>query len=384
LKALVLHHNLNSAGGEASLAVHMIESLHNIGYEVDLMTVQKPDLEFIADINGKRPPLKNIKYLIPFKINCLGVYQRLIAAMPVRSNLEDTDIIVSTSGDTLPYDVPPHVVCILYIHFPVLLRNMNHKYNQSVLWKTYFKPYQVLGKALSKKALVRSNIVLANSYFTQDALAKAYGIKSSVLYPPVDIERFSTAYHSRSRERKVLVLSRFSPEKRIEKIISLSQMVTNATSFEVVGSVTPMNRYYFNSLLEKIKDHGLQDKIKLTPNASNDELIEAMSSCNVYLHAMDGEHFGISIIEAMAAGLIPVVPSYGGCKEIVPSQYHYNTLEEAAEKISIASTDIDHGKIDYFNNIARQFSLQRFTENLKDFIQPISKKQEAMYSVQGN
>jgi alpha-1,2-mannosyltransferase len=382
LKALVLHHNLNSIGGEAAVAIHMIESLQQLGYEVSLMTVQKPDFNKMAERYGKTLRLKNIRYLIPCKLNYLGVYQRLLSAIPIPSNLKDVDIVVSTTGDTLPYNVPHDVICVQYIHFPVLLGNMNYKYNQSKLWRTYFKPYQVIGRALSKRAIARSNIVLANSFFTKDALARLYGIKANVLYPPVDIKRFFTAYQSRSREQKVLILSRFSPEKGIEKVIELSQMVTNATSFEVVGALTPGNRYYFNSLTEKINDHGLEDKIKLTPNASNEELIEIMSSCAVYLHTMYGEHFGVSIIEAMAAGLIPLVPSYGGCNEIVPSQCLYNTLQEAAERISTAIDDRDRRKMEYFHNIAQHFSLESFTESLKNIIQPLFESGKGVYSIQ--
>jgi hypothetical protein len=38
----------------------------------------------------------------------------------------------------------------------------------------------------------------------------------------------------------------------------------------------------------------------------------------------------------MAAGLIPIVPTVGGLTEFVPRKSHFNTLEEAADKISSA------------------------------------------------
>ena len=44
----------------------------------------------------------------------------------------------------------------------------------------------------------------------------------------------------------------------------------------------------------------------------------------------------MAILEAMAAGLFPVVPSIRGPAEFVPQQYQYNTLEQAAEIISSA------------------------------------------------
>jgi glycosyltransferase involved in cell wall biosynthesis len=48
---------------------------------------------------------------------------------------------------------------------------------------------------------------------------------------------------------------------------------------------------------------------------------------------MVGEHFGMAVLEAMAAGLIPVVPNEGGLTEFVPQKYQFDTLEKAAEII---------------------------------------------------
>jgi alpha-1,2-mannosyltransferase len=385
MKAVVLHHNLNNPGGEAALAIHTIESLHKMGYEVDLVTVQKPNFEIIFKTYGRRLPIKNVRYLFPFKINYLGIYQRLLTFAFRYSYFDDADIIINTNGDNLPYNVPYRIVCMLYVHFPISLLTSqgfsNTKYNRSKLWKTYYKPYQLMAKALIKRALARSNVILANSVFTKNALAMAYpGIKANVLYPPVDIDRFSAAYHSKSREAKVLIISRFSPEKQLDKIISLAQIVDNNITFQLIGLLSPANRQYFNSIRERIKHHGLQHRIILTPNATNEELIQAMSLCSTYLHTMEGEHFGISIIEAMAAGLTPIVPSYGGCTEIIPSHYHYSTLEGAARRISIAISERGHEKIEYFHNLAHQFSLSRFTEKLQQFIYSSSDGRKKVFS----
>jgi alpha-1,2-mannosyltransferase len=371
MKAVVLHHSLNKPGGEASLAIHTIESLHDIGYDVDLVTIQKPDFKMIARIYGRIPPLKNIKCLLPFKVNYFGIYQRLLMAAPKPSYFANAHIIINTNGDSLPLKIPRTAICMLYVHFPIsLLSSQNNKYNRSKLWNAYFKPYQSMASAFTKKALTRSNIVIANSLFTREALIKAYPeIEAHVLYPPVDIERFTTAYHSNPRGRKVLAISRFSPEKQINRILNLAKRLDDDINFQVVGSVAPANWPYFNSINKSINEQGLRHKIKLIPNATNKELIEVMSSCNTYFHTMEGEHFGVSIIEAMAAGLTPIVPSYGGCSEIVSSQCQYDTVEEAAEKITAAIYRNSRHTREYFRNLAQQFSLPQFTKRLHRFIQ---------------
>ncbi|HYZ96118.1 MAG TPA: glycosyltransferase, partial [Nitrososphaeraceae archaeon] len=88
-----------------------------------------------------------------------------------------------------------------------------------------------------------------------------------------------------------------------------------------------------------------------------------------YLHTMAGEHFGISIVEAMAAGLIPVVPSYGGCSEIVPSEYQYTTIQDAADCISKNIDHYDSTKKKFVSEIVKQFSPENFRRNLKYLIE---------------
>jgi glycosyltransferase involved in cell wall biosynthesis len=83
---------------------------------------------------------------------------------------------------------------------------------------------------------------------------------------------------------------------------------------------------------------------------------------------MYGEHFGISIVEAMAAGLVPIVPSYGGCSEIIPSANQYSTVEEAAKCISKNIDEYDEEKMTMIYDIARQFSSSLFRKNLQQYI----------------
>ena len=58
-----------------------------------------------------------------------------------------------------------------------------------------------------------------------------------------------------------------------------------------------------------------------------------MRKSKVYLHPFAGEPFGISTVEAMSAGLIPVVPDEGGYTEFVPEYYQFHTHQQAADII---------------------------------------------------
>jgi hypothetical protein len=144
-KAVVIHHTLNSLGGEATVAIETIESLYELGYEVDLVTVQPPDLDTLTRSYGKKIHIARTKSLLPFKLNYFGVYQRLLTLLS-SIDFRDSDVIINTHGDALPYRISGDVPYLLYLHFPTFLMNTasgygSNKYRKSFFWRAYFKPY---------------------------------------------------------------------------------------------------------------------------------------------------------------------------------------------------------------------------------------------------
>jgi hypothetical protein len=144
-KAAVIHHTLNSPGGESTVAIETIESLYELGYEVELVTVQPPDLDGISKSYGKKIHIATIKSLLPFKLNYFGVYQRLLTMLS-SMDFKDSDVVINTHGDALPYRISGNVPYLLYLHFPTFLMNSkgiygSNKYRKSFFWRAYFKPY---------------------------------------------------------------------------------------------------------------------------------------------------------------------------------------------------------------------------------------------------
>jgi alpha-1,2-mannosyltransferase len=375
-KAVVIHHTLNSLGGETTVAIETIESLYELGYEVELVTVQPPDLDSITKSYGKKIHIARIKSLLPFKLDYFGVYQRLLTMLS-SIDFKDCDVVLNTHGDALPYRISGDVPYLLYLHFPTFLMNSSgnygsNKYRKSFFWKAYFKPYSIITHSLAMRATKRSNLILTISKFSREAIREAFpGVHPHILYPPVDIERFSPAYSQpiNAREVKVLVVSRFSPEKRIENAIKVAHLLEGKIKFQIVGSLAPANRAYFKRLQQMIETYRLSQTITLTPNASNEELIDSMSKSMIYLHTMIGEHFGVSIVEAMSAGLVPIVPVYGGCSEFVPPDQQYHTLEEAADRIAENAKYTNDEKRQKMHEISRQFSPDNFRRAISIYVE---------------
>jgi glycosyltransferase involved in cell wall biosynthesis len=375
-KAVVIHHTLNTLGGETTVAIETIESLYQLGYEVELVTVQPPDVERIAKSYGKKIHIARTKSLLPFKLNYFGVYQRLLTMLS-SIDLKDSDVVINTHGDALPYRISGNVAYLLYLYFPRFLMNStggygSNKYRKSFFWRAYFKPYSTITHYLATRATTRSNLILTISKFSREAIREAFpGVHPYILYPPVDVERFFPAYSQpiSAREEKVLVVSRFSPEKRIENAIKIAHLLEGKIKFQIVGSLAPANRPYFKKLQQMIETYHLSQTIDLTPNASNEELIDSMSRSMIYLHTMIGEHFGVSIVEAMAAGLLPIVPAYGGCSEIVPTDQQYHTLEEAADHIAKNAKSANDEKRHKMHNMSMQFSPINFRKAMSIYIE---------------
>lgn len=177
---------------------------------------------------------------------------------------------------------------------------------------------------------------------------EAYGIDNTiVLSPPVAVDdiRYSLGFSSNSnmsskpRENLVLVISRIEPHKRIENAIYLAKILKKKkieAKMIIVGSWDPFYHKYYEKLKRLITDNEVSDIISFKISASFDELIGIMKKSKVYFHSREGEHFGISIVEAMSAGLIPVVPSIGGQTEFVPTIYQYDSLEQASQLVASA------------------------------------------------
>jgi glycosyltransferase involved in cell wall biosynthesis len=63
---------------------------------------------------------------------------------------------------------------------------------------------------------------------------------------------------------------------------------------------------------------------------------DLLAKARIYVHCALNEHFGISIVEAMAAGCVPIVHNSGGAREIVTNSvgYKWDTVDEASRQIA--------------------------------------------------
>jgi glycosyltransferase involved in cell wall biosynthesis len=135
----------------------------------------------------------------------------------------------------------------------------------------------------------------------------------------------------------------------------------------IVGNIAPDGGEYFEYLRKLTTKYGLQDYIQFEPGATFSRLIELVRSSRVYLHPLPGEPFGISTVESMSAGLIPVVPDIGGHTEFVPSRFQFRTFGEGVDAVS-AALNAPISEHLWMSHRASDFSVQKFVRRFKEII----------------
>ncbi|HZE77120.1 MAG TPA: glycosyltransferase [Nitrososphaeraceae archaeon] len=383
MKANVIHGDFNPCGGAERLSLGTMHALLRMGIDFDLTTLKSPDISKLENSYGKKlvSVMKSIK-----KINVINIIEELrqqqLGEEKRHRKDYNYDITINTNGDAAPYFHPSFSKdnAITYCHFPstkdhiecenidylktdlgmtegsdFLLDDNDHeditkpkKCKSSLTFSKTKEYFEILKYGYWN--LMRNSKIITNSDFTRRAIINAFGSDNIlILSPPIDIETFRNvsllANGNYERGDMVLVISRIAPHKKIENAIKLAKILKDnniGKGMKIIGNLYYYYLDYYSELKRMVLLLGLSDYITFEINASLDKLLSCMRESRIYFHPMVGEHFGMAVLEAMAAGLIPVVPNEGGITEFVPQRYQFNTIDQAAEII-----------IDLFNHLPK-------------------------------
>jgi glycosyltransferase involved in cell wall biosynthesis len=213
----------------------------------------------------------------------------------------------------------------------------------------------------------RQERVVANSEFTKEAILRNYDLPENavqVVYPPVE---FSASAAPVKKEDLVASLGRFSPEKRQLEQIRIAQALPEL-GFLIMGFAG--DGAYYRQCARYVEDHGLKH-VRLLANTTYRELEDALGRSRFFLHNTQNEPFGITTVQAIAKGCIPLVHDSGGQREIVPfRQLRFSSAEEAAARLralAFGKEDVGDLCADLKRNNDR-FREARFIEKMKPML----------------
>lgn len=339
------HLSLNFLGGEERLCLSFIDALKKNGHYVTLLTIEKTSWKIIQRVFGDVTPPNEEKFITSLSLHdkfskpiipifsYVNYLKRLIDLMGSRKY----DVIINTYGDIFT-----SIADISYVHFPIkaiIDYNQIPAFSSLITWKAYSQAYKILSPIIDE---IRPSVLLTNSKFTQEVIRKYLNKESLILHPPVNVEK----YLSKTKKRKnyVITISKFTPKRGLHKIPLVARLTKN-TKFIIVGVADEYSSETIMNLLENIQRYGVKNRVSLLFNVSHSSLIDLLAHAKAYLHTVPFEHFGISIVEAMASGCVPIVHRSGGpWLDILNQQqgengFSYTTVEEAAQAIDLIIND---------------------------------------------
>lgn len=216
-----------------------------------------------------------------------------------------------------------------------------------------------------KKRLIDHTIV--NSQFTKKVIDREYGLSSKVIYPPVVPVtcRFP-------KENIILSVGRFEPSLNTKHQDVLIQAFRRLSPHLSGWKLVLLGASSADSWVDQLRTLARDLPVEFVVNASYGELCQLYARSRIYWHAAGygvdelknpelTEHFGISTVEAVSAGCLPLVVPYGGQREIIPDPlYHWTTIEELIAKtqsLALSQTSFTLDIIPY--------SLENFNRQIK-------------------
>ncbi|KAL1535498.1 asparagine-linked glycosylation protein, variant 2 [Salvia divinorum] len=253
-----------------------------------------------------------------------------------------------------------------------------------IYYKLFSLMYGIVGS--------HAHLAMVNSSWTQSHIQKLWGIPDRIkrVYPPCDTSGLQMLALERSMEpMKIISVAQFRPEKA-----HLLQLEAFAAAVKILDADLPRPKLQFvgscrneadekrlQGLKDRAKELKLESDVEFHKNVTYSELVSLLGGAAGGIHSMVDEHFGICVVEYMAAGAIPIAHNSAGPKMdiVLPEEgkqtgFLANTLEEYADAIlriirMPASQRLEMAAA--ARKRASHFSEQRFYQDFKSAVRPI-------------
>ena len=388
LKAAIYDPYLDTLGGGERYCLSVAEILLKNKYHVDIFWSGNQDILSIAEkrfnLNLEKINIvPDIFGLVPVKIDLIeDTNLKTIHSRPLATQ----NLFQKLKNIYQKYKILPQYDLVFYLSdgsIPLLFskNNLLHIQVPFILKENY------LDKILNLFKAKFINKVICNSQFTSKFINNFPKDKVNVLYPPVDVEKFSS---SDRKENIILSVGRFdnilNAKKQDVLIEAFKKIYQNnrEINWKLILMGGSRNSPEKNNYLNHLKKLAASLPIEFIVNPEFDELKQIYSKSKIYWHAAgfgvdeylhpeETEHFGMTVVEAMDSGLVPLVVAKGGLTEIVTESINGFTWQSIDELVAKTQLLIAApGELDKLSKVAHSssqiFSKENFESKFFDLI----------------
>lgn len=360
-RAVVFMPTLRAGGGAERYAVSVVTALRAVGYECTLVyegetTREWVEAQFGTELTGVR--LDRLPDLPAAVSRMPDAVQSLVRDATWHCHLRalDADVFVNCLFRNELPGAGRHNIYVC--HFPHRLR-IQYQGAPRKLYMAAMGAARRLVLNGGRGFLESYDVVCANSQFTAGHVKSRWGVEPVVVppaCPDMQIEGIT-------KERVIIAVGRIEPvvsgvpNKRLDVLIdtfvTMTDLHRQGWRLVIVGACRAENREVLAGLERRAEGAPIQ----ILPNRPYSELKRLYSSASIYWHAQGygedatarpetQEHFGITTVEAMSAGCIPVVIDTAGPREVseeVDGAALWRTPDELAARTAvIAALDEPH------------------------------------------
>jgi glycosyltransferase involved in cell wall biosynthesis len=344
----IVHDYLNQPGGAERVVLEMAAMWPHAPIYTSLYRPDSTFPEFKAH-DVRTSPLDRVPVDAGFR-NLFPLYP---AAFRAFGTLSQDVVISSSSGWAHSVRTSPESFHAVYCYTPARWLYGDDHLGVSRA-KQMLKPAIGFVRRWDRAAAGRPDLYIAISEAVRDRIKLRYGRDAPVVYPPVDVERFTP----KARGERLLVVSRLLAYKRVDVIVDAATRA--GIGLDVVGT-GPALAGLRSRAGSTVAFHGR------LPDA---DVTTLMEGCRAF--CLPGkEDFGITPVEANAAGKPVVAFGQGGVLETIEdgvSGALFGSYENADVLGAIDRCDAIDTTPDALALMASRFSLQTFRVRLVEVI----------------
>lgn len=354
----LIHPSLNRMGGSERLCLEIMRVFKDQGHNVHLYTLDRTNWGLMESNWGvkARPDRETYSQTSPLNLSDPASWAWAAATYlwTLLKAQMDEGLSVNNYGEVFPL-----ISDISYIHSRPLITVDGDPYGVPV-WGYSRKFYDLLYHRLSHAH--PGGRLLTNSTYNMELVKTHLHRDARVVHPFIE----PVTYRGEPKTGNVLTVSRIAPGKNLTIIPEVAQRA-RGPRFILAGKMQGSSDKVLAALRR-------QPRLEIHTNPTREDLLDLMRRSSVYLSTQPDEGFGISVLEAMSAGCVPVVPRDGGpWHDILQRRdgevgLSYRDPGEAAERIREVLGDeqlreaLRAGAVER----SRSFNVERFERELAE------------------